>query len=109
MKNNRPLPEPTPAPDAPPAPRTGLLQSWSAFWFTPANPVGLHALRVLFGLLVLAWLLSFWGRQEAFFGLGGWFDRQAYREHTEKAADEGGNQHEAPFRRAGFGKSIDQL
>jgi hypothetical protein len=83
MKNNRPLSEPTLAPDATPAPRTGLVASWNAFWFTPVNPIGLHALRVLGGLLILAWLLSFWGRQEAFFGMGGWFDRQAYRETNQ--------------------------
>jgi hypothetical protein len=40
----------------------------------------LHALRVLAGLVFLAWLLGFAGHQHALFGLGGWFDSQAYRE-----------------------------
>jgi hypothetical protein len=50
------------------------------FWFTPVDPIGLHALRLLAGLLILAWLLTFAGHQEAFFGLDGWFDTRAYRE-----------------------------
>jgi hypothetical protein len=56
------------------------MRSWVRFWFTPADPVALHGLRLLAGLLFLAWLLTFAGQQEAFFGLGGWFDRQAYRD-----------------------------
>jgi hypothetical protein len=36
--------------------------------------------RLLTGLLLLAWLLPFAGDVEAFFGLTGWFDRQAYVE-----------------------------
>jgi hypothetical protein len=63
--------------------KTGLVRAWSAFWFTPVNPIGLHAIRVLFGLLFLVWLLSFWGWQEAFFGLGGFVDRQALREAAQ--------------------------
>jgi hypothetical protein len=50
------------------------------FWFAAIDPLGLHAVRLLAGLLFLAWLLAFAGNQEAFFGLGGWFDRQAYLE-----------------------------
>jgi hypothetical protein len=50
------------------------------FWFTPVDPIGLHAVRLLAGLLIVTWLLTFAGHQEAFFGLGGWFDKQAYRE-----------------------------
>jgi hypothetical protein len=51
---------------------------WSRFWFTSADPSQLHRLRVLGGLLFLAWMLSFAGHQEALLGLGGWFDREAY-------------------------------
>jgi hypothetical protein len=58
----------------------GLIGSWVSFWFAPADPVGLHALRVLGGLLFLLWLLPLAGHQEALFGLGGWFDAQGYRE-----------------------------
>jgi hypothetical protein len=68
----------TPAVPAAAPPAGGLWQSWVRFWFAPADPIGLHALRVLAGLLFLAWLLPFAGHVEEFFGLGGWFDRQAY-------------------------------
>jgi hypothetical protein len=54
--------------------------AWVRFWFGAVDPAGLHALRILAGLLFLAWLLSFAGQQQAMFGLGGWFDRQAYLE-----------------------------
>jgi hypothetical protein len=50
------------------------------FWFRPADPVALSVLRVLGGLVFLAWLLPFAGEPEAWFGLRGWFDAQAYRE-----------------------------
>jgi hypothetical protein len=53
---------------------------WADFWFAPADPAGLRGLRLLAGLLFLAWLLAFAGHQEALFGLGGWFDRQAYQD-----------------------------
>ncbi len=58
----------------------GLLSGWTRFWFTAVNPRGLHALRVLSGLLFLLWLLPLAGHQSALFGLNGWFDWQAYRE-----------------------------
>jgi hypothetical protein len=50
------------------------------FWFAPTDPAGLHAVRVLAGLLFLAWLLPFAGQEAALFGPQGWFDTQAYRE-----------------------------
>jgi hypothetical protein len=65
----------------------GLLQAWTRFWFGPTNPVGLHVVRLLLGVLLLAWLLPFAGDVSAFFGLGGWFDSQAY---TEAARLQGG-------------------
>jgi hypothetical protein len=58
----------------------GLIASWVRFWFTATDPLGLHVLRVATGILLLVWLLSFANRVDAFFGLDGWFDRQAYRE-----------------------------
>jgi hypothetical protein len=61
-------------------PPRGLLSSWVRFWFAPADPVGLHRLRLLAGLLFLAWLLPFAGQRDALFGLDGWFDARAYAE-----------------------------
>src|SRR4051794_24838645 len=56
----------------------GLAAGWVRFWFTPTDPVGLHAVRLLGGLLLLFWLLTLAGHVDAFFGLRGWFDREAY-------------------------------
>jgi hypothetical protein len=58
----------------------GPLHVWARFWFSPVDPFGLHALRLLTGLVLLAWLLPLAGDVEAFFGLHGWFDRVAYVE-----------------------------
>jgi hypothetical protein len=60
----------------------GLVRGWCRFWFSPVDPVGLHGVRWLAGLLFLAWLLSFAGRVDAFFGLDGWLDRQGMTEMT---------------------------
>lgn len=62
-----------------PAP-TGLIDAWVNFWFAAADPIGLHALRVLGGAVFLLWLLPFAGQHQALFGLGGWFDATAYKE-----------------------------
>jgi hypothetical protein len=64
----------------PPGRPAGLLRSWASFWFTPVDAVVLHGIRVLAGVLFLAWLLPFAGQQEALFGLAGWFDARAYQE-----------------------------
>jgi hypothetical protein len=61
------------------------LQSWARFWFAPADPLGLRLLRLLVGVLLLAWLLPFAADVQAFFGLHGWFDRQAYAEAARLA------------------------
>jgi hypothetical protein len=61
-------------------PSRGLIGAWTHFWFAPADPIALHVLRVLAGVLFLYWLLPFAGSQAALFGLGGWFDATAYRE-----------------------------
>ncbi len=78
------LTRPAPAPrvqSAVPAPApSGLRSAWNRFWFTPSDPTGLHVLRKLTGLLLLAWLLPFAGQVDTLFGLGGWFDAAAYRE-----------------------------
>jgi hypothetical protein len=70
---------------APLPPAQGLLAAWSGFWFRDADPIGLHVLRVLAGLLFIAWLLPFAGNVDAFFGLNGWFDARAYREASHLA------------------------
>jgi hypothetical protein len=62
------------------APSMGPLQAWTRFWFAPASPFGLHVVRLLTGLLLLAWLLPLASDVQAFFGLQGWFDRRAYVE-----------------------------
>jgi hypothetical protein len=56
------------------------VRAWLRFWFTPADPAALHVVRLLAGLLFLAWLLPLAGHVDALFGLDGWFDSQAYRE-----------------------------
>lgn len=58
----------------------GPVRSWINFWFTPVNPIGLHVVRMLTGILLLAWLLPLAGDIEGLFGLNGWFDTQAYVE-----------------------------
>lgn len=66
------------APPPPPEPAGERPRAWTRFWFSPADPVALHILRVLAGLLFLAWLLPFAGHLDAVFGHQGWFDEQAY-------------------------------
>ena len=63
-----------------PPPTPGLVAGWVRFWFTAVDPVGLHTLRVLSGMLFLLWLLPLAGQVEAFFGLAGWYDAKAYAE-----------------------------
>ncbi len=69
-------PRPLPPARRLPAP----VRAWRRFWFTPAQPAALHVMRLLAGLLFLAWLLPLAGDVGALFGLDGWFDGQAYRE-----------------------------
>jgi hypothetical protein len=69
---------PTPVPV-----REGLVAAWTRFWFQPADPVGLHVIRLLAGVLFLAWLLPFAGHVHELFGLEGWFDQQAYTEAAQ--------------------------
>ena len=72
---------PSTAPAAPSiALETGPRNAWTRFWFTAVDPIGLHALRLFAGLLFIAWLLPLGGHLEAFFGMAGWFDREAYLE-----------------------------
>ena len=64
-----------------------LAQGWTGFWLTPTNPVPLHVVRVLTGLLFLAWLVPLAGDYAGFFGVDGWIDSAAYIEVQEKNAD----------------------
>ncbi len=64
--------------------RKGLLGSWADFWFAATDPLGLHLTRFFTGLLLLFWLGSLAGYQAEFFGIQGWFDRQAYREAAKQ-------------------------
>ncbi|MFO0965269.1 MAG: hypothetical protein U0793_06745 [Gemmataceae bacterium] len=56
----------------------GGFGAWGRFWFSAADPIGLHVLRVLTGLLLLFWLLPFAGQHEALFSLAGWADSQLF-------------------------------
>src|SRR5262249_11922996 len=57
------------------------------FWFLPSDPLALHIVRVLAGLLFLAWLLPFAGHLDALFGLQGWFDERAYADAAREFQD----------------------
>ena len=63
--------------------RKGVWSTWTRFWFAPSHPLSLHAIRILFGILLLCWLLPFAGYIHDFFGLDGWFDRAAYAEASQ--------------------------
>ncbi len=80
MITSRPLHAPVNPPADAAAPRPSLRESWVRFWFSPVDPAGLHVLRVLAGLLFLAWLLPFVGHAADLFGPQGWFDTRAYHE-----------------------------
>lgn len=58
----------------------GLLSQWMNFWFTGRSPLSLHALRFLFGVIGIVWLLSYLGHVHEFFSFEGWFDRAAFLE-----------------------------
>jgi hypothetical protein len=59
----------------------GLVRAWVRFWFTPSDPIGLHIVRTLTGLVLLGWLLLTYGSQlESFLGLNGWVDTKAFAE-----------------------------
>lgn len=52
--------------------------NWNRFWFAPASQIPLERMRAAVGVLVVIWLLSFFGRQAEFFGFSSWLDREAY-------------------------------
>jgi hypothetical protein len=53
---------------------------WTTFWFSAADPIALHRIRFLAGLLFLSWLLPLIGHQTGLFSLSGWLDDLGYRE-----------------------------
>lgn len=57
-----------------------LRAGWNRFWFSAADPVALHAVRVLAGLLFLYWLLPMAGYVDSLFSLQGWVDREFFLE-----------------------------
>lgn len=61
--------------------------SWVRFWFAPADPFGLHAVRVATGLTLLFWLVTLALDADALFSLAGWFDRQAYIDASRQTAE----------------------
>jgi hypothetical protein len=50
------------------------------FWFTPADPAALRALRIMAGVLFLGWFLSFAKHVDELFGPQGWYDSKAAAE-----------------------------
>lgn len=59
--------------------------AWQRFWFAAVDPTGLHAIRALSCLLFVFWLAPLAGDYGAFFGLGGWFDRDAFVDASQSA------------------------
>ncbi|MCS6850497.1 MAG: hypothetical protein NZ700_04925 [Gemmataceae bacterium] len=68
-----------------PSANGGFVAAWVRFWFQPIDPIGLHVVRIGSGFLFLLWLLPLAGDLNGLFGLGGWFDRQAYAEAARLA------------------------
>jgi hypothetical protein len=66
-----------------------VYAGWTAFWFTPTSPIGLHVVRFLAGLLFLFWIAPLAADYRSFFGLDGWFDRAAYIEAQQLATQPG--------------------
>ncbi len=56
----------------------GIWTAWNHFWFEPINPAKLHFIRLLTGLLLLCWLLSFAFTYHQAIGREGWLDSTAY-------------------------------
>jgi hypothetical protein len=80
VKTNAPAAAPLDSADISRTAPSGLRGAWLRFWFTPTDPLGLHCMRVLAGLVFLWWLLPLTGAREALFGMNGLFDATAYRE-----------------------------
>jgi predicted DCC family thiol-disulfide oxidoreductase YuxK len=59
--------------------RNAVVEGWSAFFFTPADPTSLGLIRVAVGLLLLVSLGVFGLDLSAYFGTTGWADPEAVR------------------------------
>lgn len=57
----------------------GIWSAWNDIWFRPIDPIGLHGVRALTGLILFLWLLSFADSYHELLGKEGWFDNEAYR------------------------------
>ncbi|MFN4260301.1 MAG: hypothetical protein ACK4RK_13475 [Gemmataceae bacterium] len=88
MKTSRVTPVAASAPP-PTDSASGPIQAWTRFWFMPVDPIGLHVVRVLVGLLLLSWLLPFAGHLDDLFGAQGWFDHNAYLAMSRLSEEEG--------------------
>jgi hypothetical protein len=76
----------------------GLVRGWVQFWFTPIDPIGLHVIRLLTGLLVVGWLLlTFTGSLDSLLGLQGWVDTRAFGDATRLTEALGLTKSQAPF------------
>src|SRR5688572_33163947 len=54
---------------------TEFGRGWNRFWFTPVRPATLGLIRLVFGLISLAWYLSYYPEIEFLFGPEGIVDR----------------------------------
>lgn len=54
--------------------------AWTRFWFEPTPTTGLTFLRVLVGVIFIAWILSFLGHEREFLTLNGWLDKQGFED-----------------------------
>jgi len=54
---------------------TEFGRGWNRFWFTPVRPMTLGLIRLVFGLISLAWYLSFYPDLEFLFGPEGIVDK----------------------------------
>ncbi len=67
--------------------KPGFWTAWKTFWFAPRQTLGLHAIRILFGILLLCWLVPFAGYVDDFFGMNGWFDQAAFAEANQPGGE----------------------
>jgi len=81
---NQPQEPATPPMPSASEPRKSLLGSWTDFWFSRTDPIGLHLIRFCSGVLFFFWLASLAGYQVELFGMYGWFDRQAYKDAAKQ-------------------------
>lgn len=59
---------------------TGLVHGWNRFWFTPADPTTLAAVRICTGIVLLYIHLTCLNQVLNFIGPDGWIDSQAAEE-----------------------------